>query len=44
MAYDFWSPSRKKINQLLTSIWKDIVKYYGCPCGSGKKYEKCCLH
>ena len=33
----------KEIEPLIKKIFGGVVKKGLCPCGSGKKYEKCCL-
>jgi uncharacterized protein len=33
---------REKMRELHSSIWKNVWRNDPCPCGSGKKYKKCC--
>lgn len=33
---------QEKMRELHSSIWKNVGRNDPCPCGSGKKYKKCC--
>ena len=34
---------QKKLRKIYDKIWSDVGRNDPCPCGSGKKYKKCCL-
>ena len=36
--------TRSKLGQLRQSTIKKIGRNSPCPCGSNRKYKKCCLH
>lgn len=38
------SPSPNQTDNIVTNIFRQIGRNDPCPCGSGKKYKKCCLH
>jgi len=45
--YDFWQARREVIEPVVSTVRHDtsrIGRNDPCPCGSGKKYKKCCLH
>jgi uncharacterized protein len=39
--YEYWHPKDNK-NQIVSKITQKIGRNDPCPCGSGKKYKKCC--
>jgi len=42
--YEFWLPYRRGEVQTIESSVPKIGRNDPCPCGSGKKFKKCCLH
>ncbi len=42
--YDYWLPRRKMAPQSESSPMPKIGRNDPCPCGSGKKFKKCCLN
>jgi len=43
-VYDYWLPYRKIPPQTEVSPVPKIGRNDPCPCGSGKKFKKCCLN
>lgn len=41
----FWLPYRKSVNQAThQAVSNSVGRNDPCPCGSGKKYKKCCMN
>lgn len=42
--YQYWLPYRRGVHQreVAKAMWPKIGRNAPCPCGSGKKYKKCC--
>lgn len=41
--YHYWQPEAQRVRQPHTTATQPD-RNDGCPCGSGQKYKKCCLH
>jgi len=43
--YDFWLEKRNdRDRSFFNPLFNKMGRNHPCPCGSGKKYKKCCLH
>lgn len=44
LRQESYPKSAREISPMLRDEWKKIGRNDPCPCGSGLKYKKCCLH